>query len=184
VIHPSATASAAPSRLPGVRTQIFIVLVLGVVLGYVWPSWGVAIRPLADLFLRVVVFVTIVGVSAAVAGAKAQPVLDVLGSTAQVMFTFTADVMTFAPIGVFAGIAATVGGNGPCILFTLGTLLALMYLRYVLLMPIAFTMFRSDAALPKALEIMERLRMATAVVARWKGQFDDGRMRAFIAERL
>ena len=45
-------------------------------------------------------------------GAKGQPVLDVLESTAQAMFKFTGYVMAFAPIGVFAAIAATVGGKG------------------------------------------------------------------------
>ena len=54
--------------------------------------------------------------------------LDVLESTAQAMFKFTGYVMVFAPIGVFAAIAATVGGNGLAILFTLGKLVALMYL--------------------------------------------------------
>ena len=38
--------------------------------------------------------------------------LDVLESTAHVMFKFTGYVMAFAPIGVFAAIAATVGGKG------------------------------------------------------------------------
>ena len=38
--------------------------------------------------------------------------LDVLDSTAQVMFKFTGYVMAFAPIGVFAAMAATVGGKG------------------------------------------------------------------------
>ena len=43
------------------------------------------------------------------------------------MFKFTGYVMAFAPIGVFAAIAATVGGKGLAILFTLGKLVALMY---------------------------------------------------------
>ena len=39
---------------PKVTTQIFLGLVLGVVVGYLWPSFGVAIRPLADAFLRLI----------------------------------------------------------------------------------------------------------------------------------
>ena len=54
--------------------------------------------------------------------------LQVLESTAQAMFKFTGYVMVFAPIGVFAAISATVGGKGLAILFTLGKLVALMYL--------------------------------------------------------
>ena len=38
-------------RLPNLTTQIFIGLLLGIVVGYVWPTFGVAIRPLADAFL-------------------------------------------------------------------------------------------------------------------------------------
>ena len=62
--------------------------------------------------LQVVVFATFFGVALAAIGAKGQPVLDVLESTAHVMFKFTGYVMAFAPIGVFAAIAATVGGKG------------------------------------------------------------------------
>ena len=39
-------------RLPSVTTQIFIGLTLGVLLGGFWPDAGVAIRPIADAFLR------------------------------------------------------------------------------------------------------------------------------------
>src|SRR2546428_3637588 len=42
------------SRMPGVTTQIFIGLLLGIVVGYVWPAFGVAIKPLADAFLRMI----------------------------------------------------------------------------------------------------------------------------------
>ena len=39
---------------PGVTTQIFIGLLLGIGLGWMWPDAGVAIRPLADGFLRMI----------------------------------------------------------------------------------------------------------------------------------
>ena len=48
------------------------------------------------------------------------------------MFTFTSYVMVFAPIGVFAAIAATVGSRGLAILLTLGKLVALMYVGLAL----------------------------------------------------
>src|SRR5262252_9529771 len=51
----SASAAAArPSRLPSVTTQIFIGLVLGIAVGFFFPSFGVAIKPLADAFLRMI----------------------------------------------------------------------------------------------------------------------------------
>ena len=45
-------------------------------------------------------------------GAQGKPVLEFLESVAQVMFKFTGYVMVFAPIGVMAAIAATVGKQG------------------------------------------------------------------------
>jgi proton glutamate symport protein len=289
-------ARSRKSRLPSVTTQIFIGLVLGIVVGYVWPGFGVAVKPLADAFLRMikmiiapllfatlvvgiagtgdlkamgriglkaivyfeaattialflglalvnvfkpgaglatpvgadtsaaaamaqnqqhawdiflhlfptsvvdamargdilqlVVFSTFFGIALAAIGSKGQPVVDVLESTAQVMFKFTGYVMAFAPIGVFAAIAATVGGKGLAILFTLGKLVALMYLglvifviivvggvSYLIRVPfftflkairepflIAFTTASSEAALPKALEVMERFGVPKNIV--------------------
>src|SRR6195256_3775466 len=40
--------------MPSVTTQIFIGLLLGIVVGYLWPAFGVAIKPLADAFLRMI----------------------------------------------------------------------------------------------------------------------------------
>src|SRR5262249_26630941 len=140
--------------------------------------------------LQVVVFSLFFGIAVAAIGAKGQPVLDVLDSTAQAMFRFTGYVMAFAPIGVFAAIASTVGGKGLGILFTLGKLVALMYfglavfalivlgaVSYIIRVPfaafvkairepflIAFTTASSEAALPKALEIMERFGVPKNIV--------------------
>ena len=289
---------AARSRMPGVTTQIFIGLVLGIGIGYLWPSsdangvhvagYAEQIKPLADTFLRMikmiiapllfstlvvgiagtgdlkamgriglkaiiyfevattialflglllvnlfqpgagvqvaamgvdtlralqdtkahsgwdmlvtlfptsvfdamargdilqlVVFSIFFGIGVAAIGEKGKPVVDFLESTAQVMFKFTGYVMMFAPIGVMAAIAATVGKMGLGILLTLGKLVLLMYggllvfaiiviggVSYLIRVPfllflravrepflIAFTTASSEAALPKALEVMER----------------------------
>src|SRR5881227_1424613 len=48
------TARAAPSRLPSLTTPIFIGLLLGIAVGYLWPQFGVAVKPLADIFLRMI----------------------------------------------------------------------------------------------------------------------------------
>src|SRR5438093_1339249 len=215
---PHAGPPARARRGPDVTTQIFIGLLLGIVVGYLWPSFGIAIRPLADAFLRlikmivapllfstlvigiagagdlkslgriglkaivyfevattialviglalvnffkpgaglavplgadttavasmaqnqqhawdlflhlfptsvvdamargdilqVVVFATFFGAGLAAIGGRGKPVLAVLDGTAQVMFKVTGYVMAFAPVGVFAAIAATVGGKG------------------------------------------------------------------------
>jgi len=141
--------------------------------------------------LQLVVFSTFFGIAVAALGIRAKPVLDVLESTAQVMFKFTDYVMRFAPIGVFAAIAATVGSKGLGVLLTLGKLVALMYLglamfvlivvggvAYLIRVPfftfarairepflIAFTTASSEAALPKALEVMERFGVPKNIVS-------------------
>jgi len=132
--------------------------------------------------LQLVVFSIFFGIGLAAVGQKGKPVLDVLESTAQVMFKFTGYVMKFAPIGVMAAISATVGKMGLGILLTLGKLVLLMYgglivfaviviggVSYLIRIPfltflravrepflIAFTTASSEAALPKALEVMEK----------------------------
>src|SRR5262249_13771709 len=51
---PAAPTAAGRSRMPSLTTQIFLGLVLGVVVGYVWPSFAVGVKPLADIFLRMI----------------------------------------------------------------------------------------------------------------------------------
>jgi proton glutamate symport protein len=140
--------------------------------------------------LQVVIFGTFFGVALAATGDKGRPVADVLDAVAQVMFKFTAYVMWFAPIGVFAAVAATVGSKGLGILLTLGKLVGAMYLGYAIFLLtvvggalllfripigafvravrepalIAFTTASSEAALPKALEAMERFGVPKSIV--------------------
>jgi proton glutamate symport protein len=141
--------------------------------------------------LQVVVFATFFGVALGAIGTKGKPVLDVLDATAQVMFKVTGYVMMFAPIGVFAAIAATVGGKGLAILVTLGKLVAIMYLGLAIFVVlvfggvslivgvpflafvkairepflIAFSTASSEAALPKSMEIMERFGVPKNIVS-------------------
>lgn len=140
--------------------------------------------------LQVVVFASFFGVALAGVGDKGRPVLEFLESVAQVMFRFTAYVMKFAPIGVMAAMAATVGGRGLGILLTLGKLVGVMYVGLVIFLfvviggvallirvpfftflrairepfLIAFTTASSEAALPKALEVMARFGVPRNIV--------------------
>jgi proton glutamate symport protein len=140
--------------------------------------------------LQVVVFATFFGVAVSALGARGRPVVDVLDATAQAMFKVTDYVMLFAPIGVFAAIAATVGTHGIAVLATLGRLVVLMYAALVLFacvvlgaasaiigvpfrrfiaavrepLLIAFTTASSEAALPSAFEAMERFGVPKAIV--------------------
>jgi proton glutamate symport protein len=296
-VEPPIENNARATHGPSLTAQIFVGLAAGVLIGYVWPSVGVSIRPLADMFLRmikmiiapllfstlvvgiagsgdlkamgriglkaivwfelattvaltiglvmmnvfrpgsgvaipmtpdtrelaamvksqqsgwdilvhlfptsvvdamakgdilqVVVFATFFGLALAAIGDKGRPVVELLDALAQVMFKVTAYVMRFAPIGVMAAIAATVGGRGLGILVTLGKLVLVMYASlaiFVVLVVggaallirvpfltfvrtirepflIAFTTASSEAALPKSLEVMERFGVPKRIVS-------------------
>jgi proton glutamate symport protein len=112
--------------------------------------------------LQIVVFSTFFGIALASIGSKGKPVFDVLASVAQTMFKVTSYVMAFAPIGVCAAIAATVGGRGLAILFILGKLILLMYVGLLIFVVLVIG---GVAALPKALEVMERFGVPKDIVA-------------------
>ena len=78
--------------------------------------------------LQIVVFSVLFGIALAmVPEAKRRPVLNFSESLAETMFKFTNIVMLFAPIGVGAAIAYTVGHMGLGILINLFALLATLY---------------------------------------------------------
>src|SRR5204863_5841514 len=78
--------------------------------------------------LQVVVFSVIFGVALAmVPEPRRRPLLAFAEALAETMFKFTNIVMLFAPIGVGAAIAYTVGHLGIGILVNLAKLLATMY---------------------------------------------------------
>src|SRR5262245_52570231 len=72
---------------------------------HVFPTSVVDAMARGDI-LQVVVFSIFFGIALGAVGAKGRAVLDVLEGVAHVMFTVTRYVMAFAPIGVFAAIAA------------------------------------------------------------------------------
>jgi proton glutamate symport protein len=141
--------------------------------------------------LQVVVFATFFGVAVASLGVRGKPVFDLFESVAQAMFKVTGYVMWFAPLGVFAAIGATVGGKGIAVLLTLGKLVVLMYVGLAIFVVIviggvsfligvpflafvrairepfliAFSTASSEAALPDALEVMERFGVPRRIVA-------------------
>lgn len=140
--------------------------------------------------LQVVVFAFLFGAACAAIGAKAGPVVTFCVSLAEVMFQFTKYVMYLAPFGVGAAIAVTVGSKGIGVLFGLSKLIITMYVSAVLcvlliLWPaiplfripagkfyrairepvmIAFSTASSEAALPLALENMERFGVPKHIV--------------------
>ena len=142
--------------------------------------------------LQIVVFSVIFGIALAMLpDDKRRPMLAFADSLAETMFRFTRIIMLFAPIGVGAAIAYTVGHLGLGILVNLFKLLATFYVAVavfigVVLLPvaliarvplrrfaqavaepvsIAFATTSSEAALPRAMEAMERLGVPRQIVA-------------------
>jgi proton glutamate symport protein len=142
--------------------------------------------------LQVVVFSVIFGISLALlSDEKRKPMLTFCDSLAETMFRFTRIVMLFAPIGVGAAIAYTVGRLGIGVLTNLLQLVVTFYVAVfafvgLVLVPvaliakvpirrfaaavaepvsIAFATTSSEAALPRAMLAMERLGVPRQIVA-------------------
>ena len=141
--------------------------------------------------LQIVVFAFIFGASCATVGLRARPVVEFCESLSEVMFKYTGYVMLFAPFGVFGAMAATIGDKGLGILTNLGKLVATLYaaqaffvifvlgtVAFIVRIPIArfikyvkepfllaFSTASSEAALPSALENMERFGVPKHIVA-------------------
>ncbi len=132
--------------------------------------------------LQLVVFSLFFGMALAALGDKGKPLVSVLNALAETMFKFTNLVMRFAPFGVLAAIAATIGAKGLGVLRGYASLVACFYgaliffifgvlflVCVIIRVPflrlftairepftIAFTTASSEAALPAAMESMER----------------------------
>jgi proton glutamate symport protein len=142
--------------------------------------------------LQVAVFAILFGVAMGrLSTENRDPLLRVIESLTNTMFSFTNIVMYYAPIGVGAAMAYTVGQMGPGVLLHLGRLLLTLYaalLAFGLLgmLPvallagvpigrflravaepatIAFATSTSEAALPRAMEAMEALGVPRRIVA-------------------
>jgi proton glutamate symport protein len=142
--------------------------------------------------LPIVVFSVLFAIGLAMLPAiKKKPVLDFTEGLAETMFKFTNIIMYFAPFGVGAAIAVTVGHLGIDILRNLFMLLATLYMALIafvllVLLPIAlyfkipikqfiqaakepasiaFATTSSDSALPKALSNMEKLGVPRHIVS-------------------
>lgn len=181
---PLAGDTSAVAAMPQAQQHAWDILL------HLFPTSVVDAMARGDI-LQVVVFATFFGIAVASLGTRGKPVVDLFESVAQAMFKVTGYVMWFAPIGVFAAIGATVGGKGIAVLLTLGKLVLLMYVglaifvlvviggvSYLIRVPflafarairepflIAFSTASSEAALPDALEVMERFGVPRSIVA-------------------
>lgn len=142
--------------------------------------------------LQIVVFAVIFGIGLAqLPEKKKKPLVDFMDSLAETMFKYTHIIMYFAPIGVGAAMAYTVGHMGIDILKYLFLLLltlygALIVFLLVVLLPIAlylkvpikkfiqaikepvsiaFATTSSDAALPVVMQNMEKFGVPRKIVS-------------------
>lgn len=140
--------------------------------------------------LQIVCFSVLFAMAVIAAGEAGRPILQWCDSLTQVMFKFAGIIMKFAPVGVGAAMAVTVGHQGLDVLLNLGQLVltlygalvvfvvlvlgAVVWIAKVPLKPfvravrepftIAFATANSESALPKAFENMERLGVPRGTV--------------------
>jgi proton glutamate symport protein len=178
-------------QLPKVRSDVVAVpQTWDQILLHVVPESVVEAMARGDV-LQIVVFSILFAVALGMIGEKGRPVVAWCEAVAETMFKFTNIVMHYAPIGVGAAIAYTVGHAGLGVLWNLAWLIATLYVAltvFVLavLVPvallfrvpvrkfvqavrepavIAFSTTSSEAALPRAMEVIERLGVPRRIVA-------------------
>ena len=139
--------------------------------------------------LQIVVFSLFFGVALAALGEQAKPVVDMAERVSHVMLRVTGYVMNFAPLAVFAAIAATVTENGLDILITYGKFIGGFYLGLAILWTIliaagllivgprilrmlglirdpivlAFSTASSEAAYPRTFEALQKFGVSKRI---------------------
>jgi proton glutamate symport protein len=88
--------------------------------------------------LQIVAFSVLFAMAVSAVGEKGKPIVAVAESLMQVMFKFTNYVMMFAPIGVGAAMAHTIGTQGLGVLLNLGNLILSLYLALVIFIIVVF----------------------------------------------
>jgi proton glutamate symport protein len=140
--------------------------------------------------LQIVAFSVLFAIALSAIGEKGKPIVEAMESLMQVMFKFTNYVMMFAPIGVGAAMAHTIGTQGLGVLLNLGNLILSLYLALVIFIvlvfgsviflfriplrqfvravrepaALAFATTSSESALPIAMESMERFGVPRHIV--------------------
>jgi proton glutamate symport protein len=180
---PATITEQVPQNVPALRWDDFLL--------HVFPE-NIVKAIGENQILQVAVFAILFGIALAQVPEKSrQPMLNLMESLTQTMFRFTSFVMYFAPIGVGAAMAYTVGHLGISILLPLGKLVltaygALLVFLLAVLLPIAllarlpvlrflkavaepatlaFATASSEAALPRAMESMESFGVPREIVA-------------------
>jgi len=141
--------------------------------------------------LQILVFSVFFGLAVSAAGAKGKLIKDITDAGAEVMFKLIGIVMRFAPFGVGAAIAGTLGASGTSVLLPLLKCIAALYGALIVFFAllfgamklltrvhmatflsairepaiIAFTTASSDAAMPSAMQVLEQLGIPRRIVS-------------------
>jgi proton glutamate symport protein len=141
--------------------------------------------------LQIIFFSCFFAVAAAGCGKEGHAIIDLAQSISHIMFKFTYYVMKVAPIGIFGAIANTVGTYGLGMLLPLGKLILSLYFTLIVFLVIimviayfltgvsmirlvkaireplilAFSTAASEAALPIAMEKLEKFGVPKQVVS-------------------
>jgi proton glutamate symport protein len=164
---------------------------IGDVVSHIFPQSVVEAAAQGEV-LQIVVFAILFSLGlAAVPVEKRQAIIGFCDALAETMFKMTGIVMRYAPVGVGAAIAVTVGHRGLSVLVNLGLLIltlygALIVFALVVLLPvamitripirkflaavkepalIAFSTTSSEAALPRAFANMEAFGVPRRIVS-------------------
>jgi proton glutamate symport protein len=156
---------------------------------HVFPSSVIESMVHGDV-LQIVVFAVLFAMAVSAIGEKGKPIIRAMESLSHVMFKFTNYVMMFAPFGVGAAMAHTIGIQGLRVLVNLGNLVLSLYLALIIFIvlifglvifivrvplwqfvravrepaALAFATTSSESALPKAMQVMERIGVPKHIV--------------------
>jgi len=159
------------------------------ILVHIFPSSIIDAMVRSDV-LQIVAFSVLFALAVSAVGDKGRPIVHAMESLAQIMFKVTNYVMMFAPVGVGAAMAHTIGTQGPSVLINLGKLILSLYVALIIFAVVvfgiaiwiarvplrqffravrepaalAFATTSSESALPKAMQAMERFGVPPSIV--------------------
>ncbi len=181
VVLPAPTDAAPVAGTAQTWDQIFLHLI---------PTSIIQAMATGDV-LQIVIFSVVFGIGLGMVGEKGKPMLQWAEALTEAMFKVTHIVMLYAPIGVGAAIAYTVGTSGLSVLRNLAYLILTFYVALAIffllvLIPvmimfrikisdfaraikepalIAFSTTSSEAALPRAMEVLEAYGVPRRIVS-------------------
>ena len=128
----AATSTAVIKTIEQTHPQTFVETIV-----HAFPSSIIEAMVRGDV-LQIVAFSVLFALAVSAVGEKGKPIVRAMESLSQVMFKFTNYVMMFAPIGVGAAMAHTIGTQGPVVLLNLGKLVGSLYLALVIFIVVIF----------------------------------------------